>query len=580
LKIWIPIKKWRSPFQNVDILIKNEDIPKKNEDPHSKICPWAGLPRDGRTLLSTPRKTDVSKMHPGKYWHNGFAKGLAKILKFSNSVSNDVEVTFSIDGLPISKSPARGIWPILCSAYKKVFVVGVYYGEGKPPDPNVYLKEFVEEAVSVCEKGIDVSNRHFNVSMKKFIADCPAKSFGLGTVGHNHHHGCPKCTVEGITLNKRTTFLKLDAPLRTDTDFMRQTDLDYHLGETPLIHIPEFGCVTNVCLDYLHVVCFGVMKKMIQLWKEGPLTVRVGENCIREINEKLSNLFGYLPREFNRKAESIKNISQLKATEFRLLLLYTGVFAFSCLPTEFYDHYMQLHVGVLILCSRRYSQSDMFLKYADSLLRGFVENFMFVYGQEYISHNVHVLIHLKNDCKNFGCLDDFSAFPFENFMQELKKLLRKPGKVLQQLARRYSEREYQWSTKVEVAAPVGVQPSYNGVLPRQCINPQFLNIVFPDFRLDLTEANNCCGLRGTRDVMVVENFATCAKQKDLVAIGRVFQNVSDLYVKPVPSTLLGCLKVSGLGNYCVWPAKEIDTKYVRFPLGPGVFAVLPLLHHE
>ena len=54
-------------------------------------------------------------------------------------------------------------------------------------------------------------------------------------------------------------------------------------------------------------------------------------------------------------------------------------------------------------------------------------------------YNVHALIHLANDCKKFGCSNNFSAFPFENFLQSLKKLVRKPELPLQQVVKRLDE---------------------------------------------------------------------------------------------------------------------------------------------
>lgn len=51
----------------------------------------------------------------------------------------------------------------------------------------------------------------------------------------------------------------------------------------------------------------------------------------------------------------------------------------------------------------------------------------------YISHNVHSLIHLVQDVERFGSLDNFSAFKYENYMQTLKKYIRKAERPLQQV---------------------------------------------------------------------------------------------------------------------------------------------------
>ena len=57
-----------------------------------------------------------------------------------------------------------------------------------------------------------------------------------------------------------------------------------------------------------------------------------------------------------------------------------------------------------------------------------------------ISHNIHGLMHLCDDYTLFGLLDNVSAFPFENYMESLKKMLKIPDKPLQQIIKRYKEK--------------------------------------------------------------------------------------------------------------------------------------------
>jgi len=64
-------------------------------------------------------------------------------------------------------------------------------------------------------------------------------------------------------------------------------------------------------------------------------------------------------------------------------------------------------------------------------MKHFITNSIQIYVQ--ISfHNIH------SDCvRLFGSLNNFNAFPFENFMQKLKKLvIRKFSQLLQQVVRR------------------------------------------------------------------------------------------------------------------------------------------------
>lgn len=63
---------------------------------------------------------------------------------------------------------------------------------------------------------------------------------------------------------------------------------------------------------------------------------------------------------------------------------------------------------------------------AHSLLMSFVKHFSELYGSEFVSYNVHELTHVSEDVKKHGRLDLISGFPFENFLGQIKKMVRTP----------------------------------------------------------------------------------------------------------------------------------------------------------
>lgn len=147
----------------------------------------------------------------------------------------------------------------------------------------------------------------------------------------------------------------------------------------------------------------------------------------------------YIPCEFNRKPRSLNDVDQWKATKFCLLLLYTGPVIFrSLIREDLYENFMVLHCAIRILTSPALCLE--FTDYAEKLLHHFVQTYKDVCGAECVSHNIHNLIHLAEEVRNLGHLDGWSGFPFENFMQRLKRSTRKPGKALEQLCNRM-ERE-------------------------------------------------------------------------------------------------------------------------------------------
>lgn len=90
--------------------------------------------------------------------------------------------------------------------------------------------------------------------------------------------------------------------------------------------------------------------------------------------------------------------------------------------------------------------SEQFLKHenigsnvADSFLKTFVEHSSEIYVKQFLIYNVHLLLHLKEDVDRFGPLDNFSCFPFENHLNQIKHLIKSPTNPLQQVYRRIKE---------------------------------------------------------------------------------------------------------------------------------------------
>ena len=72
----------------------------------------------------------------------------------------------------------------------------------------------------------------------------------------------------------------------------------------------ELAWLQGFVYDYMHLVCLGVMRKLIKFWQGGKLhrgenvASRLPSHNLQLLSERLSMLCGCIPREFAQVAES------------------------------------------------------------------------------------------------------------------------------------------------------------------------------------------------------------------------------------------------------------------------------------
>ncbi|KAL4108072.1 hypothetical protein QTP88_018329 [Uroleucon formosanum] len=376
------------------------------------------VPKDVRTLLNTPKKYNIISVDPGSYIHLGidfmFRSILSTYKNYFNNAEVMIELGLNIDGLPIAKASKSVFWPILLSIVnipcmsKLVIPIGIYYSNKKKPHSiETSLIPFIDELQLILNDGIQIEKIHFYFALVQLICDAPAKAFILNVKGHNTYFGCNMCTEEG-SYEGRMTYLGVNSSLRTDNSF------------SPLEHLP-IDMVSTVTLDYTHVVCLGVVKKLIKFWVKGKKPNRIVQINLDDINSSIENVRQYIPSDFVRLPRPLVDFDYWKATEFCTFFLYTGPIVLkNKLKKSLYSHFMLLHHAIRLLIS--HNTCYLFNDKAKVLLTKFFIDYPIHYGAEFVNYNLHNLIHLP-DCVKLlhGPLDKFSAFKFENFLQDIKK---------------------------------------------------------------------------------------------------------------------------------------------------------------
>lgn len=135
--------------------------------------------------------------------------------------------------------------------------------------------------------------------------------------------------------------------------------------------------------------------------------------------------------------------------------------------------------------------SEKMLAFAHKLMVSFVEHFGELYGKDEIVYNVHQLIHLAEEYRKFGTLDNISGFPFENYLGQIKHLLRKPHQPLQQVVKRLSEIPHV-GAPCPTNDPILRSIHTDGPVPPQFISSQqYRKVSTHMFTLSTKKGDNC-----------------------------------------------------------------------------------------
>ncbi|KAI8125589.1 hypothetical protein CVS40_4497 [Lucilia cuprina] len=366
----------------------------------------------GKYTLCNERTTT-----PGKYVHIGLINQLCKITCLLEELQlEEVSEDIGIDGLPIFKSSAVGLWPILARFVNipqcSVFMIGCYVGKQKPADVNNYLHDFAAELMELKNNGFDCNGKRINIKIRAFVCDAPAKAFVCGIKGHMSLNGCSWCRQIGVRIDNVNTFSTYIGEKRTNEDFQQRTFKDFHkpmyLELQMKLEVVGIKMMTQFPLDAMHLIDLGITKKILSAIINKKTINQVNQSSIQQISEKLMSLSKHIPREFSRKPRALSEIGRWKATEFRQFILSA----------------YRILIG---------SSSSSDIEKADNMIKEFVETFPVLYGRASVTYNVHNLLHLVDCVKEFGNLDSFSAYGFENYIQKIKRSIKMPKHLTQQI---------------------------------------------------------------------------------------------------------------------------------------------------
>jgi len=278
-------------------------------------------------------------------------------------------------------------------------MIGLYWGLEKPLDSNLFLKDMVNELKELSSVGMSTPYGKQIVLVDCISCDAPAKSFVSKTKGHTGFYSCSRCEIEAIYYENRVCFPGKKGKTRTHQDFLNRTNEEYHLTDSIsiLTDIPLIDMVYSFSLDYMHLVCLGIVKKLILLWlgnmKKSPLHVRLQNKNVQAISSNLLSLRPHICSDFSRYPRGLNDLPRWKATEHRLFLLYSGPVVLKGIHNdECYKHFICLHICFRILLTPDINIE--LVNFSEKLLIYFVEKFEKFYGKNILFLIMYIVYYI------------------------------------------------------------------------------------------------------------------------------------------------------------------------------------------
>lgn len=333
--------------------------------------------------------------------------------------------------------------------------------------------------------------------------------------------------------------------------------------------------VSQIPNDSMHLLDEGVMNRMLKSIFHGPCRKLHFRNGGRELLDAIQiSMSPYVPSEFERKPRSIlMELPRFKGVDFRFILNYSGCLIFKdYVGSPVYDHFMLLFTAVRFLASPATHLVNA--NAAQNLLDKFVEEYPEVYDPKEVVYNIHSLLHVSDDVKLYGPLYSWSAYKYENHMNEIKKLIRKPNKILPQIHNRLEELN-NINEKKHLGFFGPARPFNSDTFPGCTCS--YKSFKYDAFILQNNLRDSAARLKNGTPIEV-QAFAKYNGED--VIFAKKFQNLRNFFINPVESiAVLGIILCDKPADEMfMYNVNEIDYKYVRLPY-KTCFVLIPMLHH-
>ncbi|KAH7985680.1 hypothetical protein HPB49_026311 [Dermacentor silvarum] len=265
--------------------------------------------------------------------------------------------------------------------------------------------------------------------------DTVARCMVMNMTQFNGSHGCAWCEQTGEVVQRgrgRARIYPVQEPepkQRTPKSFARHVDKAHRSGKpscgikgaSVLFFMAFIQFPSSFVVDYMHAVCNGFVRTTAFLWfsHKRQNEFSLGSH-LQEINERLSQLTPVW--ETTRLPRSLLEMKYWKASEWRdWLLFFSPVVLKGFLPSRYYKNWMKF-VAIMHFCLQS-SIPMVKIRKVRRLMVQFLKDYEELYGQESMTYNAHILVHMVDHVDQWGPLWGFSAFSFESMNGRLVSLV-------------------------------------------------------------------------------------------------------------------------------------------------------------
>ena len=203
------------------------------------------------------------------------------------------------------------------------------------------------------------------------------------------------------------------------------------VGRSPLLSIESYDFVRDTPCEYLHGVCLGSVKRLVEL------TFNVGITRTRTTKRKLTPA-----SSFNIRIGSVKVVSECsrraraldfavwKGQEFRNLVIFFFPVVIDCLEENAQERKLWLfHAFAIRACTLPQKEfQDVDIDEIESCCEKYYALYERLFGQQNCSYNTHIVFSHLIEMRAHGPLTFTSAFGFESFYGEIRNSFT-PGTV-------------------------------------------------------------------------------------------------------------------------------------------------------